>query len=133
VIAVDIVGIVLRDDVHWCVFTKICHPADGACLFEHVVDDNALSPFSGCRISEIDHGKLDAETLNQISLIIVILEEVAVFVTFLEIVGSDFWVASEIGKVWVHVDHWSDTFSFPVGNHVVPVMIVFSIELPIPE
>jgi len=133
VIAVDIVAVVLRDDVHWCVFTKICHPADGVCFLEHVVNDEVLRPFSGIRVGEIDHSKLDAKTLDQISFILLVFKEIAVFVTFLKVVGSNFWVASEIGEVWVHIDHWSDTISFPVGNHIVPVKVVFSIELPIPE
>ena len=61
------------------------------------------------------------------------LNEIALLISFLEVVGSDVLVASKVGKVWVDVQKWFNSILLPAVKHLVPIWVLVVVQLPVPQ
>jgi len=123
----------MEDSIERHVLSEVVHPSSSSTFLNQVVLDNLLSPVPGCGVREVNHAELDGDTINEVSLVSGILDEVAIGVTLRELVLSNTFSASQIGDVRVDVNEGTNSILGPVVNHAVPLRVLLSVKLPVPE
>ena len=121
------------DCVEGGVLAKVVHPTGGTTLDNQVVLNDVLHPRPGIWVGEINHGKVNAETGDNVVFTRLIFDEVAIFGTFLELILSDAFDTVDILDVGVDVNEGLDTVQSPVRHHAVPVGILVLTKLPVPD
>lgn len=115
------------------VLAEVVHPASTATLLHQVLLDDVFEPSPSLRVSEVDHGEPDAETVDQKCVTVLIFNKVAVFASFGKLILSDALDLARVLNVGVDVDEGAHAVLSPVTDHVVPVVVPVLFELPIPN
>lgn len=109
------------------------HPSSSTTFNHQIVLNNTFSPIPGTRVSKIDHAKFDGNTVNQVSLVSRVFDEVPIGVSLSKLVLSDALSASQVRNVGVDVNERSHSIISPFIYHSVPLRVVISVQLPIPK
>ena len=71
--------------------------------------------------------------MDEVRLIVLSLNEVAFLDTLCELVLTDSFNLTYILNVRVDVDEGPNSIHFPIGNHAIPVIVVVTFQLPVPD
>lgn len=109
------------------------HPSSSTTFSHQVILNNTFSPVPGTRIGEIDHAEFNGNAVNQVSLVSRVLYEVPIGVAFSKLVLSNALSTSQVRNVGVDVNEGSHSIFGPFIYHSVPLRVVISVQLPVPQ
>mmetsp|Transcript_13156 Transcript_13156/g.9218 ORF Transcript_13156/g.9218 Transcript_13156/m.9218 type:complete len:284 (-) Transcript_13156:991-1842(-) len=129
------ISAVMKNSIEGHVFTKVVHPAASTSFFHKVVLDDILDPNTSIWVSKIYHCKFNADAVDEVSLTLLVLDEIAIFISLSEVVSTDSNSIEflEVSKVRIDIDKWLDTILLPIINHRVPSRVLLMAQLPVPK
>ena len=106
----DWVLAIVTPGVESYILTEVMHPTPRASLLNHVLLDDVFDPLPPLRIGEVNGSKLNRKAIGNVRRAILIHDEVALFVAFIELVGLSFvgQFARDVREVRIDVDHGLD-------------------------
>ena len=87
----------------------------------------------GLRVGKVNHGESDAQTIDEVGISVLVLDEVAIVAALFELILSDAFYTRRVLDVRVDVDEWLDAVFGPLRYHIVPVVVPIPVKLPVPD